>query len=38
MAAIRALIARALYYCQNPSCAGQATYAATCCGQPMSPA
>jgi hypothetical protein len=32
-AAVR--ITRALYYCANPSCAGQATYACTCCGQPM---
>jgi hypothetical protein len=30
-AAVRRL--RALYYCQ--SCAGQATYAANCCGKPM---
>jgi len=34
---IKAAVARvrALYYCANPSCAGQATYAGTCCGQPM---
>lgn len=31
MRLIRAL--RALYYCQK--CAGQATYAGTCCGLPM---
>ena len=26
---------RPTYYCQNPLCAGTATYAATCCGTQM---
>jgi hypothetical protein len=26
---------RPAYYCQNPRCAGTATYAGTCCGMPM---
>ena len=26
---------RKAYYCQNPKCAGQATYPSTCCGMTM---
>lgn len=26
---------RPAYYCQNPNCAGVATYPSTCCGMPM---
>jgi hypothetical protein len=26
---------RPAYYCQNPRCAGTATFAGTCCGKPM---